>query len=101
MELQATFYSRENLWKYLKGINFKSRFIQDGVHPRILTDGIELAKKECLAFLETFKTPLDSIDKVMLANIARTSISTKLSPDLTNLLVDIVVESILIIKKEE
>jgi T-complex protein 1 subunit zeta len=37
----------------------------------------------------------------MLANIARTSISTKLSPDLTNLLVDIVVESILIIKKEE
>lgn len=37
----------------------------------------------------------------MLHKIARTSISTKLSAELTNLLVDIVVESVLIIQKPE
>jgi chaperonin GroEL (HSP60 family) len=29
------------------------RYLGEGVHPRILVDGIELAKKETLAFLET------------------------------------------------
>jgi T-complex protein 1 subunit zeta len=31
------------------------RHITEGVHPRVLTDGIELAKKESLKFLEEFK----------------------------------------------
>jgi T-complex protein 1 subunit zeta len=41
------------------------------------------------------------MDKPLLHKIARTSISTKLSPELTNLLVDIVVESVLIIQKPQ
>jgi T-complex protein 1 subunit zeta len=31
------------------------RYLGEGVHPRILVDGIEIAKKETLNFLETFK----------------------------------------------
>jgi T-complex protein 1 subunit zeta len=31
------------------------RYIGDGVHPRIIVDGIELAKLETLRFLDTFK----------------------------------------------
>jgi T-complex protein 1 subunit zeta len=31
------------------------RYIGDGVHPRILVDGIEMAKTEALKYLETFK----------------------------------------------
>ena len=31
------------------------RFLGEGVHPRVLVDGMELAKTECLKFLETFK----------------------------------------------
>ena len=34
-------------------------------------------------------------------NIARTSIATKLSPELTNLLVDIIVDALLIIKTDD
>jgi len=34
------------------------RYIKEGVHPRVLTDGIELAKVETLKFLETFKVPI-------------------------------------------
>lgn len=31
------------------------RYITDGVHPRIIVDGIEQSKQESLKFLETFK----------------------------------------------
>jgi len=30
----------------------------EGVHPRVLTDGMEQAKQECLNFLNTFKVPV-------------------------------------------
>ena len=44
---------------------------------------------------------MTGIDKVKLTNMARTSIATKLHPELTNLLVDIVVEAVLCIKKDD
>jgi chaperonin GroEL (HSP60 family) len=36
----------------------------EGVHSRVLTDGIELAKKECLKFLDDFRVPIKEMDKV-------------------------------------
>jgi len=45
---------------------------------------MELAKVECLKFLETFKVPVKEMDKVTLRNIARTSLSTKLVPEMVN-----------------
>jgi len=51
--------------------------------------------------LTKFKVPMTSIDKVKLINMARTSVATKLHPELANLLVDIVVEAVLCIKKED
>lgn len=73
----------------------------EGVHPRILTEGMELAKQECLKFLNTFKVAVTDQDKVKLRNIARTSVATKLHPELANMLVDIVVDAVLCIKKED
>lgn len=45
---------------------------------------MELAKVETLKFLETFKVPVKEMDKVTLRNIARTSLSTKLVPEMVN-----------------
>ena len=56
---------------------------------------------ECLNFLNTFKVPVQDADKVKLRNIARTSVATKLHPEVANLLVDIVVDSILCIKQKD
>ena len=81
-------------------MKISQRHIMEGVHPRVLTDGIELAKVECLKFLESFKVPVDASDKVKLLNVARTSVSTKLTPELANLLVDICVDAVLCIKKD-
>lgn len=69
----------------------------EGVHSRILTDGIELAKKECLRFLDDFRVFPKDLDKVQLRNVARTSISTKLHPEMANLIVDIIVDAVLCI----
>ncbi len=70
------------------------RYLGEGVHPRILVDGIEIAKKEILAFLETFKIPKPEITKELLMDVARTSLMTKIHPNLANPLTEIIVEAI-------
>lgn len=77
------------------------RLVQEQVHPRIITEGYELARKEALKFLETFKITRDTVEKPLLTSVARTALCTKLHPDLANQLVDIVVEAVDIIKIDD
>jgi len=39
------------------------RFLAEGLHPRVIAEGFELAKKRCLEFLETFKQKKDTLDR--------------------------------------
>lgn len=51
-----------------------------GMHPRLLVDGFEIAKRATLQFLEKFKTPVvmgDEPDKEILKMVARTTLRTK------------------------
>lgn len=51
-----------------------------GMHPRVLVDGFELAKRATLQFLEKFKTPVvmgNEPDKEILKMVARTTLRTK------------------------
>ncbi|CAM6002636.1 unnamed protein product [Sphagnum balticum] len=68
------------------------------VHPRIITEGYEIARKEALKFLETFKVVKDPVEKPLLISVARTALCTKLHPELANQLVDIVVDAVNIIR---
>ena len=74
------------------------RLIQEQVHPRVITEGYELARKEALKFLDTFKAQKDKVEKPLLINVAKTSLCTKLHPDLANQLVDIVVDAVNVVK---
>lgn len=74
------------------------RLVQEQVHPRIITEGYELARKEALKFLEEFKIVREVPEKPLLVSVARTALCTKLHPDLANQLVDIVVDAVGIIK---
>ena len=50
------------------------------MHPRVLVDGFEIAKRATLQFLEKFKTPVvmgDEPDKEILKMVARTALRTK------------------------
>ena len=51
-----------------------------GMHPRVLVDGFEIAKRATLQFLEKFKTPVvmgNEPDKEILKMVARTTLRTK------------------------
>lgn len=52
------------------------------MHPRVLVDGFEVAKRATLQFLEKFKTPVvigDEPDVEILKMVARTTLRTKVS----------------------
>ncbi|RDA87014.1 hypothetical protein CP532_3230 [Ophiocordyceps camponoti-leonardi (nom. inval.)] len=72
------------------------RYIAEGLHPRILTDGFELAKVEALKFLDSFKLPKD-VDRELLLNVARTSLTTKLNAGLAQKLTPDIVDAVLAI----
>ncbi|KAB1211175.1 T-complex protein 1 subunit zeta [Morella rubra] len=80
------------------------RYIDEGMHPRVLVDGFEIAKKATLQFLERFKTPVvmgEEPDKEILKMVARTTLRTKLYEALADQLTDIVVNAVLCIRKPE
>jgi len=69
------------------------RYIGDGVHPRIIVEGIDFAKMEALKFLESFKIEKE-ITRDLLINVARTSLNTKIHPKLGNPMCEILVDAV-------
>ncbi|EEP81981.1 T-complex protein 1, zeta subunit [Uncinocarpus reesii 1704] len=74
------------------------RFISEGLHPRVITDGYEIAKTEALKFLDSFKLNRD-IDRELLLSVARTSLSTKLNKSLAEHLTPSIVDAVLAIHR--
>lgn len=74
------------------------RHIQEGLHPRIIADGFEVAKNEALKFLDTFRIPKPA-DRELLISVARTSLATKLNATLANKLTPDIVDAVLAIYK--
>jgi T-complex protein 1 subunit zeta len=72
------------------------RYISEGLHPRVLTDGYEIAKDESLKFLDTFKLKRE-IDRELLLSVARTSLSTKLDSGLAEQLTPDIADAVLAI----
>lgn len=70
------------------------RSIVEGVHPRLIIEGVELAKKRTLQFLDKFAVE-KTADKELLTNVARTSLRTKVRQELADMLTDIVVDSVM------
>jgi T-complex protein 1 subunit zeta len=77
------------------------RYLGEGVHPRILVDGIEIGKKETLAFLERFKIAKPDVTKELLLDVARASLMTKVHPSIANPLTDIIVDAVNLIRRDD
>src|SRR5436305_9719436 len=87
------------------------RYISEGLHPRVITDGYEIAKTEALKvsdylrpmmaillaklrqFLDDFKLNKE-VDRELLLSVARTSLSTKLNSMLAEHLTPSVVDAV-------
>ncbi|KIW66550.1 T-complex protein 1, zeta subunit [Phialophora macrospora] len=74
------------------------RYIQEGLHPRVITDGYEIAKTETLKFLDSFKITRE-IDRDLLLSIAKTSLSTKINAALAAKLTPSIVDAVLAIHR--
>jgi len=88
------------------------RYVHEGLHPRILVEGMELARDETIKYLDSCKVPISSmteqkkdkedknsdISRELLRNVARTSLRTKLSNELSEHLTDIVVDAVLTVR---
>ncbi|KAJ5551150.1 T-complex protein 1 zeta subunit [Penicillium sp. DV-2018c] len=74
------------------------RHISEGLHPRVITDGYEIAKTEALKFLDNFKLERP-IDRELLLSVARTSLSTKLNGALAEKLTPDIVDAVLAIQR--
>jgi len=78
------------------------RFLDDGLHPRVIADGFDDAKDHVLKFLEEFKQQKDDIhlDRELLSNVARTSLRTKLKSEMADLITDACTDAVLTIRQE-
>ena len=76
------------------------QIIGEGVHPRHVVDGYELAKQETLRFLETFAVKKE-MTRDLLIEVARTSLNTKIIPALANPLTEIIVDAVKCIQVPE
>jgi T-complex protein 1 subunit zeta len=77
------------------------RYLSDGVHPRVLVDGWEIAKQKTIEFLEKFKVERDTLDRELLVNTASCSLRTKLHEQLADHLTEIVSDAVLQIRKPD
>lgn len=73
------------------------RFTSEGLHPRLICEGYEIAKEMVVDHLEAFKIAKPDIaaDRETLANVVKAALRTKLSVSLADQMCNAVIESIL------
>lgn len=72
------------------------RYISEGVHPRIITDGFQKSKSVVLDVLNDMKIP---VNENILLDVARTSLQTKVHFKLADVLADICVSAVTAIQQ--
>jgi len=75
-------------------------YIHDGLHPRIIAEGFDLAKAKALEVLDELKVQIDA-DRDVLCSVARTSLRTKVHAELADLLTEHVVDAVLAIRRQD
>ncbi|KAJ1815400.1 T-complex protein 1 subunit zeta [Coemansia sp. RSA 2598] len=76
-----------------------SVYIEEGLHPRVITDGFDAAKREALKFLDEFRVQME-MDREVLCSVARTALRTKLQAELADQMTEAVVDAVLAIKPD-
>jgi len=78
-------------------------YIGDGLHPRIIAEGFDLARTETLKFLEGFKVPVEDMfnDRERLVCVARSALRTKIAPSIADPMAEAVVDAVRTIKKPD
>ncbi|KAJ2531633.1 T-complex protein 1 subunit zeta, partial [Coemansia sp. RSA 1935] len=76
-----------------------SVYVEEGLHPRVVTDGFDAAKAEALKFLDQFKVTME-MDREVLCSVARTALRTKLQDSVAAQMTEAVVDAVLAVRQE-
>jgi len=77
------------------------RHLADGVHPRLLCEGIDLAKERVLKYIDSSKRVMDTTSRELLVKIAQASLRTKMHLELADVFTDIVVDAVRCIQQPD
>ena len=80
------------------------RHLGEGVHPRVLCEGMDIAKSESVKFLQQFTEKhgkMGQVDREALNCISRTALRTKLHEELADHVGDVCVDAILCVRNPE
>jgi T-complex protein 1 subunit zeta len=75
------------------------RYLQEGLHPRLIVEGFEASKTAVLEFLDKFAQPIDVADRALLQAVATTALSTKLPGAMSAHMAAAVTDAVLCIKQ--
>ncbi|XP_076792286.1 T-complex protein 1 subunit zeta-2 isoform X5 [Arvicanthis niloticus] len=73
-------------------------YISEGLHPRIIAEGFDVAKMKALEVLDETKVQKEMKREILL-DVARTSLRTKVHTELADILTEAVVDSVLAIRR--
>jgi len=84
------------------------RYTSEGLHPRAVTDGYDIARDAAIEFLDSFKVPIKqdsspgaTYDRELMTCIASTSLRTKLDHELADGITEAIVDAMLCIAPED
>jgi len=77
--------------------------LAEGLHPRLIAEGFDLAREEMVKFLDAFKVavPNPLNDRERLVCVARTSLRTKIAPAIADPMAEVVVDAVRCIKQQD
>merc|ERR1719359_1102987 len=78
-------------------------YLSEGLHPRLIAEGFDLARDETMRFLDGFKVPIQNPlgDREKLVCVARTSLRTKITPAIADSMAEAVVDAVRCVKKPD
>lgn len=82
-------------------LRHSERHLQEGLHPRLIVEGLDAAKEATLSFLKEISKTVVPEDTETLKNVARTALTTKLPPHLADLMTDAVVDAVMCIRQPD
>lgn len=75
-------------------------YIAEGLHPRVITEGFELAREKTIQILDSLKIPIEA-KREQLIDVAKTSLRTKIHANIADQLAEVCVDAVLAIIKDD
>jgi len=84
-------------------LKMAERHVSEGMHPRVIAEGYDLARDKALEVLDAIKVPIDTknLDRELLSNVARTTLRTKLQNKVADVMTDSVVDAVLTVRRPD